>query len=87
VATSVVRKPAPEFFDYALSRCGLARENALFVGNQLNTDVAGAAAYGIASVWLAGPEFRSHDDRPCAVSPTYTIGTLQELPSLLRRRR
>ena len=90
VVTSIdagARKPAPEFFHYALTRCGLARENVLFVGNQLNTDVAGAATYGIPSVWLSGPEFRSEDDRPCDVSPTYTIATLHELPALLRRLR
>ena len=90
VVTSVdagARKPAPEFFEYALSRSGLAPGNVLFVGNQLNTDIAGAAAHGIASVWLSGPEFRSDDDRPCAVSPTCTIATLHELPALLRRLR
>ncbi len=38
VITSVdagARKPAPEFFQYALARCGLAREDVLFVGNRL----------------------------------------------------
>jgi FMN phosphatase YigB (HAD superfamily) len=36
----------------------------LFVGNQLNTDVAGANGAGIRSVWLAGGP-GSDDDRPC----------------------
>src|SRR3954467_14148288 len=39
VITSVdaeARKPAAQFFQYALARCGLAREEVLFVGNQLN---------------------------------------------------
>ena len=88
VITSVdagARKPAPEFFDHALSRCGLARENVLFVGNQLNTDVAGAAAVGIDTVWLSGPQHRSVDDCPSAAAPTYTIQTLHDLPSLLRQ--
>jgi len=88
VMTSVdagTRKPAPEFFHDALSRCGLARENVLFVGNQLNSDVAGAGAFGIDTVWLSGPQHRSADDRPCAAAPTYTIQTLHDLPSLLRQ--
>src|SRR5437667_1143140 len=45
VVTSVdagARKPAPVFFDYALAKSGLERHDVLFVGNQLNTDVAGA---------------------------------------------
>ena len=90
VVTSVdagARKPAPQFFRYALARCGLTREDVLFVGNQLNTDVSGAEAFGIASVWLSGPDYRSTDDAPCNASPTYSIRTLNDLPALLRRLR
>src|SRR4051812_24959589 len=49
VITSVdagARKPAPQFFHYALARCELASEDVLFVGNQLNTDVSGARRLG-----------------------------------------
>jgi HAD superfamily hydrolase (TIGR01509 family) len=58
VITSVdagARKPAPEFFQYALGRCGLAKEDVLFVGNPLNADIAGGEAFGIRTVWLCGP--------------------------------
>ena len=87
VITSVdaaARKPAPRFFEYALTRCGLAREDVLFVGNQLSTDILGAEAVGIRTVWLSGPEYRSMDDAPCETVPTYTIRTLADLPVLLR---
>jgi FMN phosphatase YigB (HAD superfamily) len=90
VITSVdasARKPAPQFFQYALERCGLATEDVLFVGNQLNTDVSGAEAFGIPTAWLSGPQHRSADDRPCNASPTYTIRTLDDLPALLERLR
>jgi FMN phosphatase YigB (HAD superfamily) len=89
VVTSVdagARKPAPQFFEYALAQCGLAKEDILFVGNQLNTDVAGAQAFGISTVWLSGSEYRSTDDGPSQASPTYTIRTLYDLPTLLQRR-
>ena len=88
VITSVdagARKPKPQFFQYALARCGLTAEDVLFVGNQLNTDVAGAEAFGIPTVWLSGPAYRSADDTPCPASPTYTISTLGDLPALLQR--
>ena len=77
------RKPSPRFFSYALARCGCASDDVLFVGNQLNTDVAGANSVGIRSVWLAGEAYRSDDDRPCDAEPTYTIQGLIELPGLL----
>jgi putative hydrolase of the HAD superfamily len=90
VITSVdagVRKPAPEFFQYALARCGLGKDEVLFVGNQLNTDIAGAEAFGIQTVWLSGPAYRSQDDAPCPARPTYTVPTLHELPALVQRLR
>jgi FMN phosphatase YigB (HAD superfamily) len=88
VVTSVdagFRKPAPQFFDFALRRCGLARHDVLFVGNQLNTDIAGGIDYGIRTVWLSGSAYRNADETLTStdVRPTYTILTLREFPSLL----
>lgn len=79
------RKPAPEFFQYALTRCGLTKDNVLFVGNQLNTDITGGEAFGIPTVWLSGSAHRSLDDRPSSARATYTIETLHSLPALLQR--
>ena len=84
-ADAGARKPSARFFAYALARCGCAPGDVLFVGNQLNTDVAGANRAGIRSVWLAGEAFRSDDDRPCGASPTYTIESLADLPELVRQ--
>jgi len=88
VVTSVeagYRKPDPRFFSYALRRCRLGKDSVLFVGNQLNTDIVGASKYGIANVWLSGPEFRSPDDTGSTglVKPTYTISRLDQLPGLV----
>jgi FMN phosphatase YigB (HAD superfamily) len=88
VITSVeagARKPAPEFFQYALGRCRLAKDDVLFVGNQLNSDITGGEAFGIRTVWLSGPAYRSLDDAPCSASPTHTIETLYSLPALVQR--
>jgi FMN phosphatase YigB (HAD superfamily) len=88
VITSVdagVRKPAAGFFEFALARCGLAKDDVLFVGNQLNTDVCGGVRFGIRTVWLSGADYRSDDDDDrSAIAPTYTIRRLGELPSLLK---
>ena len=89
VITSVdagFRKPAPEFFDFALSKCELSRDEVVFVGNQLNTDIAGGRQFGIRTVWLCGSEYHSADETlsPQDVHPTYTIHRLRQLPSLLQ---
>lgn len=88
VVTSVdagFRKPAPQFFDFALRRCKLARDEVLFVGNQLNTDIAGGREYGIHAVWLCADAYRSADETMSLrdVRPNYTIDSLRRLPSLL----
>jgi putative hydrolase of the HAD superfamily len=90
VVTSVdagFRKPAPEFFDFALAKCALSKDEVLFVGNQLNTDITGGEQYGIRTVWLSGSPYRSADETlsPKDVRPTYRIRTLGQLPLLLQR--
>ena len=76
------RKPAPAFFDFALRTMGVAAGDVLFVGNQLNTDIAGGEAYGIRTVYLSDAGYRSVDDAGGGV-PSFTIQTLVELPELI----
>jgi len=86
VVTSVdagARKPARAFFEYALQVMDMSAGDVLFVGNQLNTDIAGAQAYGIRSVYLSDPVYRSDDDEACDATPSVTIATLRDLPKLL----
>jgi len=90
VVTSVEaghRKPHPEFFSFALKKSGLKKDEVVFVGNQLNTDIQGALNYGIPNVWLSDSVFRSPDDtyKEGQIVPTYTIGNLTGLPSLVRK--
>ena len=90
VVTSVeagYRKPHPEFFSFALRKCGLKKDELLFVGNQLNTDIQGALDYGIPNAWLSGKAFRSPDDTysPGQIKPTYEIAGLGALPDLLKK--
>ena len=81
------RKPHPEFFSFALRKCGLKKDELLFVGNQLNTDIQGALDYGIPNAWLSGKAFRSPDDTysPGQIKPTYEIAGLGALPDLLKK--
>jgi putative hydrolase of the HAD superfamily len=83
------RKPNRSFFSYALKKCGMKKEEIIFVGNQLNTDVHGAKGYGIRCVWLSGRAYRSPDDFPIEdvaaiqFDPDHVIESLLELPALL----
>jgi putative hydrolase of the HAD superfamily len=89
VVTSVeagFRKPSPQFFDFAVNQCGFRREQILFVGNQLNTDVLGAESYGIRTAWLCGEAFRSRDETMTLdeVKPSFVLQDLPELLPLLK---
>ena len=48
-----VRKPNVLLFDTAAARLGIAPQDIWFVGDRLDTDVAGAKAAGMTAVWLA----------------------------------
>jgi FMN phosphatase YigB (HAD superfamily) len=88
VITSVdagARKPARRFFEYALRQAGVVAADVVFVGNQRNTDVVGAEAVGIETIWLSGDGYRSRDDGPCEATPTYTVETLTDVPALIEQ--
>jgi putative hydrolase of the HAD superfamily len=53
-ADYVVRKPNVLLFTTAAARLGVAPEEIWFVGDRLDTDVAGAKAAGMTPVWLRG---------------------------------
>jgi putative hydrolase of the HAD superfamily len=94
VITSVdagARKPSRRFFSYALKKCKLKKDEVIFIGNQLNTDIRGANDYGIKCVWLSDRVYRSPDDKPndalivSQARPTHAIKSLKQLPVLLKR--
>jgi HAD superfamily hydrolase (TIGR01509 family) len=46
------RKPLPVIFETALQRLGVLAREALFIGDRLDADVAGARAVGMTTVWI-----------------------------------
>jgi putative hydrolase of the HAD superfamily len=74
-----VAKPDPAIFHAALESLGVAPEEAWHVGDSLATDVAGAAAAGIRSVWL---NRRGRARRPGDPRPDAEITTLRDLEAL-----
>ncbi|MGQ7349942.1 HAD family hydrolase [Quadrisphaera oryzae] len=72
-------KPRPEPFEMGLRALGLAPQDVLHVGDSLTSDVAGAAALGIRTVWVD----RRGRDLPEGARPTHTAAHLGELLSLL----
>jgi putative hydrolase of the HAD superfamily len=75
------RKPQPEIFLHALQQLGVDPENAMFVGDRLDTDVQGAAQVGMATVQALW--FRA-DDTP-GIEPDFMAFTPMDVLNAVRR--
>jgi HAD superfamily hydrolase (TIGR01549 family) len=75
-----VAKPEPAIFEQALISLGVDPGEAVYVGNNFASDVVGAHAAGLRSVWLRHPGATSIDD---SVTPCVVIDSMFELASAL----
>jgi HAD superfamily hydrolase (TIGR01549 family) len=75
-----VAKPDPAIFREALRLAGVRPEEAIFVGDSVEFDMAGARAAGIHTVWLNRQQQPWPDPAP---PPNREIRFLAELPHLL----
>lgn len=71
----VPAKPDPEPFYSALDAVQAPPDRAVYVGNSLASDVAGARAAGLASVWISGDSTRGPDEP----IPDYVMETVSDL--------
>lgn len=71
-------KPDPEPFDVALDTLGTTPERAIYVGNSLRADVAGAQNAGVRSAWLSDGETRNPTP-----TPEYVLDSLSDLGHIL----
>lgn len=83
-------KPEAAIFARALALVGGRAQDAVMVGDSVDTDVAGALAAGIAPVLVArapGSGLGSHGAGPAAPAGVPTLTSLAGLPDLVRYRR
>lgn len=75
-----VAKPNPEIFRYTLQQLGIELSAAVHVGDDPKTDVAGASAVGMKTIW-----FNNHHHPQPKQLPDFTwrISNLREIPGLL----
>jgi len=73
------RKPSPEIFEKALVKLGVSAENAVFVGDTVDTDVEGAKNAGMKTIYIERrPQKEVENTRP-----DQTIKSLGELLAAL----
>jgi HAD superfamily hydrolase (TIGR01459 family) len=47
-------KPYPAIYRMAMEKLGVSADRVLAIGDSLHTDIAGAAGYGLANLWIQG---------------------------------
>ena len=76
-----VRKPRPQIFEHVLDAVGVAPNGAVFVGDRLVDDIAGAQAVGMRAVLTR--QYRQEE--PDSIAPDAVIEHITELPGVLAR--
>lgn len=75
-----ISKPHRSIFDTTLNELGVEPQRALHVGDNLHTDVGGAAAAGMSTVWVRGG---TSSPVEVNVEPEYAVDSIIELPAIL----
>lgn len=73
-----IGKPDPSIFTYVLERIGITTDDAIMVGDNLNTDILGANRVGMRNVWI-----NRYGRKVADVLPSYEIENLTELIPLV----
>ncbi len=79
----VVGKPARAFFELPLSDLGVEAGAAVMIGDDIESDVAGAMRAGLQAVLVRTGKYREDVVRASGVEPTATVGSIADVPALL----
>jgi HAD superfamily hydrolase (TIGR01458 family) len=79
----VLGKPSPDFFAAALAALGAEPAQAVMVGDDVEADVGGGLAAGIASVLVRTGKYEPAHVAASGVEPTATIDSIADLTGLL----
>ena len=79
----VVGKPARTFFDSVLGELGVEAAEAAMVGDDVESDIGGAQAAGLAGILVRTGKYREDAVRASGIDPVATVATIAEVPALL----
>jgi HAD superfamily hydrolase (TIGR01458 family) len=85
VEATVLGKPSAPYFAAALEALDADRELTWMVGDDIDTDVAGAQRFGLKTVLVRTGKFRG-DTQAWSVSPDAVLDSIAELPDFMESR-
>jgi HAD superfamily hydrolase (TIGR01458 family) len=80
----VTGKPSRAFFAAALARLGAGADEAVMVGDDIESDVLAAQAAGVTGVLVRTGKYLPQTHRSASGSPDHVIDSFADLPALLR---
>lgn len=75
-----IQKPSPEIFNYALQETGCRPEQALMIGDNINTDITGALSAGLNTIYFHRHTDHKYPEIPCNIP---TVSSLFQLEDFL----
>lgn len=72
-------KPDVSIFEHVLEVADITADEAIMVGDNLNTDILGSSRLNMKNVWI-----NREDATPTTVKPVYEVASLTELTTLLK---
>ena len=85
VEATVLGKPSPAYFAAALEAIDADPEMAWMVGDDLETDIAGAQRFGLRTALVRTGKFRPDELERSTVTPDVVVSSIAELPDWLER--
>ncbi|MFI6436693.1 TIGR01458 family HAD-type hydrolase [Streptomyces sp. NPDC050759] len=79
----VTGKPSPAFFEAALARLGVRADEALMVGDDIESDVLAAQRAGLTGVLVKTGKYLPETHRSASGTPDHVIDSFADLPALL----
>lgn len=73
-------KPDPSIFDFALKKANVSNDEAIMIGDNLNTDILGSNRAGIRNIWINRQQKQYTD-----IIPTYEVDHLEKIIPLLNK--
>lgn len=83
VSAEVVGKPAPGFFSAALGLLGAEADDAVMVGDDIESDVLAAQQAGLTGVLVKTGKYLPRAHREASGTPDHVIDSFADLPDLL----
>ncbi|MEY9996159.1 HAD superfamily hydrolase (TIGR01458 family) [Streptomyces sp. V4I8] len=87
VEAEITGKPSAAFFEAALAHVGVAADEALMVGDDVETDVLAAQRAEVRGVLVRTGKYLPETHRDASGTPDHVIGSFADLPALLRESR